>query len=631
MIVREFLALLGLQVDEASFEQADAAFEALERTMLFMGAAAAGAAASVASLVSHALEVERSAATTGVTTERYQELGFAAEAAGLELDELRDILADLSDKAIDSTDPTSEMGRLFKQAGVDARAMGGGLKSADIILEELAESLAGMEDATKRTGIASQLLGETGMRILPSLLGGKKGLADLAEQARDFGYVLDTGTLRAASELGQQFGRLRTVGTSLVYSFAAGLLPVAREVVDRLMDWASANREVLAAGIEAAVWALSTAARVAAQYADRLWKALRFLAVDLHGARIAAYALAAALAIQVGNALVAVAAGASHMVVATRSLFTTMTLVTTAAGTQTQVFKLLTAAQLRAMVVGAAAPAAIAAAWAAAFGVLFLIAEDVYTFFEGGDSVFGRWGKWITDAITIREDDNALVRFIKWMGMSLFDMQGWAITTGSVISRAFNAAATGITGYFRGVEKMLQNLFAGRFREAGAQALEALGPVGWLLRQLWGLLGGVGDAVGWLEARVVNLLESFARLSSGDIKGSVAKMLEAHGPVGDWMKSIRWTDDGASLSGWLGERATQGPEAAASLAAERAPGPWAPTRVITNAPTFNQQLHFGPGTSAAEVGPAVQAANRTSMDEWWATQLQSAIYGLQGG
>lgn len=329
----------------------------------------------VGGLVETSREMRTSAQVAGVSTRFYQEQAYAISTLGLDADELRDVLLDLSDKAYDAANGSKEQAETFSALGVKVRDTEGKLKPMEVLFLDVADALQKMGEGTKRTGLASKILGEQGARLLPVLSEGSEGLRRYAAEANAVGAVLSDDTLTASQEFEKSSRQLGASLTGIRNTIGAALLPVLAEAAKEFQKFVMQNRALIKTKVQQWVKAFAVAAEIAVGVVKHL-----------------KLVLAGVAAVMLAQYLPAVKAG----VVA---------------------FRALTAAQLEwgsaALIAGARAAAAQAAAfagWLALAALIILVTEDLYQFGTGGESVFGEFDKWLN---TFDPSDNPFVLFLK--------------------------------------------------------------------------------------------------------------------------------------------------------------------------------------------------------------------------
>lgn len=574
MIIRELLNLLGLEVQEGEFQKGEKAIVALEKALAVVATVGAGAALVINKLVDDVQTISRSAATLGVGAGALQEWGYAAQATGSDLRQLTQTLLGLQTKVHEVATGNKDTQKLFRQLGLSVRTAGGELKSMETLLPEVADAFARMENGTKKTALATELLGGLGAKtLLPMFTEGSAGLREFAAEARAMGAVLNEQAIGATKAFDDELTRARAILLGLTYDVGLALLPAVRDILTAVRAWVKENRAFIATGFGGVMRLLSAAARITVQAFEPLLRLFRWLVEDTALVKLGFYALIAVMLVYAGTAAQQ-AAGATLKFIS--------------------LLRALTVAQARAAVVGAATPYAIAAAWGALVAILGLLLEDVYMFFTGGESLIGRWAQWILKALTIDEGDSSLVKFLKFLGLLIFDFVGAMELAGDAIARAWDAIVGAISGAITSLKDTISGFFS------------------------------------WLFARIKDAGRGWSALLRGDLVQAASAFLDAWGPVGNAIGGTQFGVSGQTgelftLNKLLGRSAspaaTLASSAAAAVSNSSASVVNAPSQVVNN--TINVGATASPVEVAEKVGKATEGA--------WERQVRDSQFAVQGG
>lgn len=366
MIVRELFAKLGLSVDAASFAVADHMLGAVKSGLGLLVSGAARAGAEMRDVITRTVETASALNDTsvalGVTTEALQELGYAAQLNGSSLEGMADGLRKLSIHMEAAAEGGGEAAEVFRKLGVSVTE-GGKLRAADAVLEDIAEKFKAMPDGARKVATAVDLFGKSGAALIPTLQAGRDGLAELRQEARELGIVLDKDTIAAGDDLGDTWDKLKAAADGLRYSIGGPLLSGFKELLDSMVRWIKANRELIAQRLRSVMRGIAGAIKAVGVGLDLVWRALNFV--------IARWKLFSVLILSTLAAVVLANAGAVIS------------------------FLSLQAAAVAAAVASAAAWAAAAApvlALAALIALVVLALEDIWVFLHGGESLFGKLG-----------------------------------------------------------------------------------------------------------------------------------------------------------------------------------------------------------------------------------------------
>jgi hypothetical protein len=425
MVVAELFAALGLHVDEVAFRTAEASIHKLELGLFGVVAAAGTAALGLSKIVESTaeagLEASKSAERVGISTDSWQELGYAAKRSGVDAEGLQHALIHLSRAAYEASTGSTDLRYAFGQLGVSVYGSNGKLKLADELFSDVSEAFHKMPAGPQKAALAMQLFSRSGAELIPLLNKGRVELERLRAEAHDFGLVLDNEAIaNSKAFIGTQKDMSNAL-RGLAYAIGAKLLPGAGQLAQKFALWVKANREVVATKITDFVKTLIAAVKklgdVAAFLLRNLWAVeavLGFLA-----------------AVQLAKGAIAFAAYAAEMI---------------AAGEASLIFG------ERSLLAGAmAALAAVAPilAWAAFAAALYLILDDIDAFLKGEDSLIGkygaRWTHFLDDFLQDRSDDFWLTSALKAALRAITDVQGaWDKLQGALTAKAAEKGLGGL-------------------------------------------------------------------------------------------------------------------------------------------------------------------------------------------
>ena len=197
------------------------------------GVAAAGFKAAEA-MSTYTDGIVNLAAITGMSVEATAGLEFAAKGAGIELQTLKGGLQALNQKAGDAVTTGGEAARIFQRLGVQVKDSGGQVKSMEVLLSEVVDSLASMENATLSASLAQKLMGGEGVLLTAALADGSGALTEWTERVREAGIVSE------ATQIASK--RMDAAQAELAFSARAASQTLGREFAPA----ASGSKKVLA-------------------------------------------------------------------------------------------------------------------------------------------------------------------------------------------------------------------------------------------------------------------------------------------------------------------------------------------------------------------------------------------------
>lgn len=229
-------------------------------------AAAAGMAAATRSAINYADAMTKAAQKTGTTTEEISALEYAAR---------------LSDVSV--TDLQVGIKELVKWMGETGQTE----RSINDVLAETADQFARMADGPDKVALAVDRFGRSGQKLIPLLNGGSEGLRSMAEEARQFGIVVDTRTGKAAELFNDNLTRLQASARGLALTLAGSILPALTSMTQQVLafmksgtgfgelwDWIGKIVMVASGSLGAFIENLLRVSTFATSFAGALWETL---------------------------------------------------------------------------------------------------------------------------------------------------------------------------------------------------------------------------------------------------------------------------------------------------------------------------------------------------------------------
>ncbi len=405
MTLKEFFIKVGIQLDAAQFSKVDTLIGGITKGVAAL--ATAGAAAGVAlgalamSAANDAASIEKLAALMGVSTDTAQELAFAARRSGVDVKDMGELMSELAENLGEAEGGSGEAADAFKSLGLKVKDAKGKVKEADVALGEIADKFQTMPDGQKKTAALMGLFGEQGIALLPILNKGSAGIAELREEARALGIVIEGENIKQGAELTRQWEDFTAIAESTKQAIAGPLIASLLDVAKAFKEWWKINQFLVKQRLDKVVRALSFFVKPLVVAVLGLSKVVGFLIDNFEAlAAIMTGALLAALVLNVGG-------------------IATLTYGYIAAG----------AAALWAGLKAAAA-------WVLAslpligiavlFALIILLAQDIYGWLTGQDSLIGAlWEKYkgfIKDWLQPTEEDGYLMRGLKWVLNALIEL-----------------------------------------------------------------------------------------------------------------------------------------------------------------------------------------------------------------
>lgn len=431
MVVRELLVKLGFDTDQASLAEAVFAGKTIETVI--------GKAIEVAVELGHAFvenvhktieygdNINKLSQKVGVGAEALQGLLHAGQLGGVGMDAMSTAMKILARNMNNAKTAGGEAADAFR--GIRYKDAAGNLLPITEVMASAADKFQGMEDGAEKTALAMKLFGKSGADLIPVLNKGSGDLEAMRKEAEDLGLIMDGEAAKAAEELNDDIERLGMTTQGLWRQAIAPLIPILAEAVKQFLKWRKENAAWIKSGIQGVVWVLAKGFKI-------LLAVLELLTAKTTLWTFAVVGLAAAMA-----ALSTVAWGAAIKTALAWAL--------------------------------AAAPFVLIGA---AIAALLLVFEDLMTYAEGGDSLFGRFAKEIEKWLEPAESDPWWLAAIKGLINSIQEAIALAMKFKATMTEIFSMdTLDALVGNHPGVakgairEKDLQDRIRARNSAAAAR------------------------------------------------------------------------------------------------------------------------------------------------------------------
>lgn len=239
--VRELLAVFGLEVDDSGLKKGESGLASFGEKVKKLTEAFAAAFLGKElfefgegqAKAMHA--VERTATALGISTERVQQLQFAAKSLGEDGEFLTNILGRLQVSTQKVGSGADDTGKAFAALGVHVKDANGHTKAADELLLDVADGISKMTDPAKQAAAATQLFGRSGRELLPFLKEGSAHAKEMFQRYKELGGGYTKEAMEAGKEFeGAQAGLNQTF-VATKNTIAAALLPI----LTKLTAWAT--------------------------------------------------------------------------------------------------------------------------------------------------------------------------------------------------------------------------------------------------------------------------------------------------------------------------------------------------------------------------------------------------------
>ena len=161
----------------------------------------------------------------GISAESYQKWDYVMSLCGESVDSLKMGMKTLSTQAQNGS-------TAFQELGISQQEVAS--MSKEDLLQKTIEGLASMEDGTKRTALATQLLGKSGADMGSLLNQGTKSIQDQMDMAEKYGLIMSDEAVAASDNFGDSLDTLKGTMTGLKNRMVVEFLPSLTQVTDGL-------------------------------------------------------------------------------------------------------------------------------------------------------------------------------------------------------------------------------------------------------------------------------------------------------------------------------------------------------------------------------------------------------------
>ena len=203
---------------------------------LIGGLSAAAAVGFVVQSVKNAADfadaMGKAAQKVGTTTEALSGLKYAADLSDVSFEQLQTGMTKLAKTTEDFRDGSKSAIDAFAKIKLDPTQF----KDTSDLLGAVADKLSKMEDGSRKTAIAQELLGKSGAQLLPLLNGGADGLKSMADEAERFGIIVDSKAVASAEKLNDNITRIQTASKGLALALGNALLPSLADTTEAMVQ-----------------------------------------------------------------------------------------------------------------------------------------------------------------------------------------------------------------------------------------------------------------------------------------------------------------------------------------------------------------------------------------------------------
>jgi hypothetical protein len=210
------------------------------------GFSIAGITQAVRGFADLAGQIDDTARGIGVSGVEFQRLSYFAKMGGVSAEEMTASIGRLNKGiALAAAGKNKDLAGLFKRAGISLRDANGQLRSGSELLPQVADLFARNGNAAVQARMGNVVFGKSWQSLAPLLNDGSEGINKLTQRYKQLGLGISEDAIKQGAEFGDQLDDLRMVVDSYGLQISAKLLPVMGPLIERTIQWAAANRELI--------------------------------------------------------------------------------------------------------------------------------------------------------------------------------------------------------------------------------------------------------------------------------------------------------------------------------------------------------------------------------------------------
>jgi hypothetical protein len=204
--LRELLARFGLEFDDSQAKKADATIGGLTDKLKQLGQVLVGGAlvAGMRSMVMRTVEmgdrIAKTADSLGFSVGELQRYEFAAKRGGVGADRFTRSLQRMNRNLAEARRGTGTAKDTLREAGIELNDVNGVSRRSQDIFLDVADSIAKLEDPAERARVAVNILGRSGIEMIPLLSKGRGELEKLFQDFEALGGGMSEEVARASED-----------------------------------------------------------------------------------------------------------------------------------------------------------------------------------------------------------------------------------------------------------------------------------------------------------------------------------------------------------------------------------------------------------------------------------------------
>lgn len=206
---------------------------------------------TVIGFTEYAEEVKTASLVTGMTTDEIQRMKYVAKQANVSFESLTGGVSKLNKNlAAASTGQAPELTSLLRHLGIATRDANGHLRGGAEMLPALAKAFKLNTNPIIQARMGLATFGKEWQEMLPLLMEGSEGITKSYARFNQLKGIISKEDIDAAKEFGDQLSDVGMVTKGFGFTIAKQLIPVLSPLVEDFIQWAAANKKVIASQVK---------------------------------------------------------------------------------------------------------------------------------------------------------------------------------------------------------------------------------------------------------------------------------------------------------------------------------------------------------------------------------------------
>lgn len=173
---------------------------------------------------------------TGISRERLQELGYAAQLSGSSAETLAAALGKMNLAVGAATKGSKEFKDMFAGLQINLKNADGTFKSTDEQFDIFVNRISRIKDPALQAQAAVKIFGKSAIELLPLIRSGNKGIAEMSTEARRLGVVLSEDAVGAGEDFGDTLDKLSFAFKGVSNTVLSALVPTLNKLATQLIE-----------------------------------------------------------------------------------------------------------------------------------------------------------------------------------------------------------------------------------------------------------------------------------------------------------------------------------------------------------------------------------------------------------